>query len=222
MQQPNALFAEQDRDWLTLEDAYALQRSVAVRRARGERCVGYKVGCVSSAIQKQLGLDEPVRGYLWANERHESGACLDSARYVNLAIEGELALQLCRVPSSQMWEKELDCIERCLPALELHQVVFRGRVATSQELIAGNAMHAGFVVPSSEPDESSGYGSAYRSTAPRRNSGSKRMASPSRRSRWMNFQVGRWAHYVGWWLLWSKTVRSSRRTQSCSPGRLAD
>ncbi len=150
--QPNALFAERDRDWLRLEDAYALQRAVAaLRRARGERCVGYKVGCVSPAIQKQLGLRQPVRGYLWASERYQSGACLEPARYVHLAIEGELALQLCRVPSSRMLEENLfDCIERCFPVLELHQAVFRGRVPTSQELIAGNAMHAGFVVPTDE------------------------------------------------------------------------
>jgi 2-keto-4-pentenoate hydratase len=146
---PNALFAERDRDWLTLEDAYALQRAVAaLRRARGERCLGYKVGCVSPTIQKQLGLHQPVRGYLWASERHESGTCLKADRYVHLAIEGELALQLRHVPSSRMREEELlGCIERCFPVLELHQAVFRGPVPTSQELVAGNAMHAGFVVP---------------------------------------------------------------------------
>lgn len=149
---PNALFAERGTDWLTLEDAYAVQHAVArLRWARGERCVGYKVGCVSPVIQRQLGLHQPVRGYLWASERHESGSCLEPARYVHLAIEGELALQLCRVPSSRMREEELlDCIERCFPVLELHQAVFRGHVANSQELIAGNAMHAGFVAPTGE------------------------------------------------------------------------
>jgi 2-keto-4-pentenoate hydratase len=147
---PNALFAEHDRDWLTLEDAYALQRTVAaLRRARGERCLGYKVGCISPVIQKQLGLHQPVRGYLWASERHESGCGLEPARYVHLAIEGEMALQLRGVPSSRTREEEiLDCIERCFPVLELHQAIFRGNVPTCQELVAGNAMHAGFVMPS--------------------------------------------------------------------------
>ncbi len=150
--QPNALFAERDGDWLTLEEAYALQGAVAaLRRARGEHHVGYKVGCVSPAIRNQLGLDQPVRGCLWAGERHVSGACLEATRYVHLAIEGELALQLRRVPSSQMREEELcDCIEWCFPVLELHQAVFHGRVPTSQELVAGNAMHAGFVVPTGD------------------------------------------------------------------------
>jgi 2-keto-4-pentenoate hydratase len=150
--QPNALFAERDRDWLRLEDAYALQRAVAaLRRARGERCVGYKVGCVSPAIQKQFGLHQPVRGYLWASERHESGSCLEAAGYVHLAIEGELALQLRGTPSSRACEENLfECIERCFPVLELHNAVFRGPVPTIQELVAGNAMHAGFVVPPGE------------------------------------------------------------------------
>ena len=146
---PNALFAERDRDWVTMEDAYAVQRAVAaLRQARGERCVGYKVGCVSPAIQRQLGLHQPVRGYLWASERHESGTFLEHARYVHLAIEGELALQLRAAPSSGTRGQDLlDCIERWFPVLELHQAVFRGCIPTSQELVAGNAMHAGFVVP---------------------------------------------------------------------------
>jgi 2-keto-4-pentenoate hydratase len=146
---PNALFAEHDRDWLTLGDAYALQCAVAaLRRARGERGVGYKVGCISPVIQKQLGLHQPVRGYLWASEQHESGYCLEPARYVHLAIEGEMALQLRGVPSNRMPQEELfDSIKRCFPVLELHQAIFRGNVPTCQELVAGNAMHAGFVVP---------------------------------------------------------------------------
>ncbi len=149
---PNDIFAERGAGWLTLEDAYAVQHAVAkLRQARGEHCVGYKVGCVSPAIQRQLGLHEPVRGYLWASERHQSGTCLEPARYVLLAIEGELALQLRGAPCSRAREEELfDCIERCFPVLELHQAVFRGNVPTRQELVAGNAMHAGFVVPPGE------------------------------------------------------------------------
>jgi 2-keto-4-pentenoate hydratase len=123
--QPNAVFAGRGADWVTLDEAYALQGAVAaLRRARGERCVGYKVGCVSSAIQRQFGLHQPVRGYLWAGERHPSGTCLEPARYACLAIEGELALQLGRVPSSRACEEELfDCIERLRSANLLHSFV---------------------------------------------------------------------------------------------------
>jgi len=54
---PNEIFAERGANWLTLDDAYTIQRAVAeLRMARGERCIGYKLGCISTTIQRQLGL----------------------------------------------------------------------------------------------------------------------------------------------------------------------
>src|SRR2546425_75727 len=102
---PNEIFAERRKDWITLDDAYAVQRAVAeLRLKRGERCLGYKVGCLSAAIQNQLGLHEPVRGYLWQSEALLSGSHLpcespgsgQECRFVNLAIEGQIALRLIR------------------------------------------------------------------------------------------------------------------------------
>jgi 2-keto-4-pentenoate hydratase len=161
---PNEIFAERGTEWLTLDDAYMLQRAVAqLRVARGERCLGYKVGCLSSSIQEQLGLRQPVRGYLWQSEAIISGSRLiyqprgsgQRCRFVNLAIEGEIALRLGRdVPTETIIDHSIhDCVECWFPVVELHNAVFRGLRSTSQELVAGNAMHAGFVTPPS-PKES--------------------------------------------------------------------
>lgn len=154
---PNEIFAKRGTDWLTLDDAYAIQRAVAeLRRARGERCLGYKVGCTSAAIQKQFELRQPVRGTIWDSESHTSGCRLALTRFANLAIEGEVALRLSRdVPAILAAESYSDdylakCVECWFPVIELHNYVFRGEKPTSQELVAGNAMHAGFVAsPSS-------------------------------------------------------------------------
>jgi 2-keto-4-pentenoate hydratase len=156
---PNEIFAERGTDWLTLDDAYIIQRAVAdLRVARGERCIGYKVGCLSTPIQEQLGLHQPVRGYLWQTEvlvsgshvLYESRGDCRASRFVNLAIEGEIALRLGRDISPETAEESSisDCIQCWFPVIELHNAVFRGPTPTSQELVAGNAMHAGFVVPS--------------------------------------------------------------------------
>jgi 2-keto-4-pentenoate hydratase len=145
---PNALFAERGADWLTLADAYAIQHAVAVlRRARGERCRGYKAGCLSPVIQRQLGLDEPVRGYLWASEEHDDGCRLPCASYANLAVEGEIAIRLNRSLPKGFSEADevLEAVECWFPVIELHNYNFRGPRPTSQELVVGNAMHAGFV-----------------------------------------------------------------------------
>jgi 2-keto-4-pentenoate hydratase len=76
-------------------DAYALQMEVAkLRITRGEQLAGYKVGCVSEVMRKQLGIDRALFGHVWCSELHHSGAALDPAAYANLAIEGEFAVRL--------------------------------------------------------------------------------------------------------------------------------
>ena len=154
----NQIFAMLGTDWLSLEQAYKLQREVAeVRRARGELSRGYKVGCISPTIQKQFGLSSPVHGYLWNTETLNSGSRLvwgpagaEGRRFVALAIEGEIAVRLSRDVEPQISSDNLrGCVECWFPVIELHNYVFRGPSPTSQELVAGNAMHAGFVAPPS-------------------------------------------------------------------------
>lgn len=152
----NDIFAKLGTGWLTVEDAYEVQRVVAeLRRKRGEQCLGYKVGCISPIIQKQFGLNEPVRGYIWKTEALPSGSKLrwdskrqETRRFVNFAIEGEIGLRLARDISPGMHKNYLvDSVDAWFPVIELHNYVFRGPQPTSQELVAGNAMHAGFVAP---------------------------------------------------------------------------
>src|ERR1700722_7170222 len=70
---------------LTTAHAYALQAEIArLREQRGEKVIGYKVGCTSRPIQAQLGVKEPIFGRLWGTEWHPSGTHLSSARYANL------------------------------------------------------------------------------------------------------------------------------------------
>ena len=74
------MFAE--RLVLDVSQAYALQSAVAeLRRRRGERIIGYKVGCTSPTIRAQLGIDHCVSGRLYDSEQHPSGAVLSRTRY---------------------------------------------------------------------------------------------------------------------------------------------
>jgi 2-keto-4-pentenoate hydratase len=122
----------------SVEDAYALQFAVArLREARGEAIAGYKIGCVSAVMQKQLGLDRPVFGHVFASELHSNHATLDHRQYAGLAIEGEFAMRLGPAPA-------------LFPVIELHNYRFRNSPHTAQELIANNAIHAGVVLPAPE------------------------------------------------------------------------
>ena len=143
---PGSMFA--DGVTLSLEEAYRLQAAVAeLRCARGERIVGYKVGCTSSAIRKQLGIAHCVRGRLFDSEQNPSGVTLSRSSFDCLAIEGELAVELSRAPSAEDFHDDRfpGCVSRVFPVIELHNHVMRGESPSAGELIANNAIHAGVV-----------------------------------------------------------------------------
>ena len=144
--QPGTLFAE--GVVLDVAEAYELQSAVAeLRRDRGERIIGYKVGCTSPTIRAQLGIDHCVTGRLYELEQHPSGAVLSRKRYANLAIEGELAVELSREPIADDFSGVgvPACVARVVPVIELHNHVMRGVQPSAGELIAHNALHAGYV-----------------------------------------------------------------------------
>ena len=146
---PGSLFAE--GVVLNVAQGYELQSAVAQLRCdRGERIIGYKVGCTSPKIRAQLGINHCVTGRLYDSERHASGAVLSRTEYAKLAIEGELAVELSREPTESDFSGDdvPPCVARVLPVIELHNLVMRGEQPSAGELIANNAIHAGFVVGS--------------------------------------------------------------------------
>ncbi len=144
--QPGTLFAEELK--LCVIDAYRLQSAVAqMRIARGERTIGYKVGCTSPTIRKQLGIDHSITGRLYESECYPSRSVLSRQQFANLAIEGELAVELSRTPIPEDFNSSAipACVSRVFPVIELHNHVIRGESPSAGELIANNAIHAGFV-----------------------------------------------------------------------------
>ncbi len=135
---------------LTILEAYEIQSAVArLREQRGERVIGYKVGCTSKVVQRQLGIDQPIFGRLFSTDCFRSGAELSYASYANLAIEGELAVRLCGdLSTASLADEEcLAAIETVFPVIELHNYVLRSARPSCAELIVNNGMHAGFVLP---------------------------------------------------------------------------
>lgn len=144
---PGQLFSQPVH--VTADQAYALQTEVVrLRELRGEKVIGYKIGCTSKVIQRQLGFDQPIFGRLFATECFRSGARLSYASYANLAVEGELAVRLgkdlCGPNHSQ--EECQGAIAAVFPVIELHHYIIHEARSPGPELIASNAMHAGFLV----------------------------------------------------------------------------
>jgi 2-keto-4-pentenoate hydratase len=133
---------------LTPERAYALQGEVArLREERGERIIGYKIGCTSRAIQDQLGIGEPIFGRVFDTGRFPSASRLGHGRFANLAVEGELAIRLSQdLPGGPLSDEAyLGAIESVFPVIELHHYVLPEGRHPLAPLVVSGGIHAGFV-----------------------------------------------------------------------------
>ena len=75
--------------------AYQVQNALTVaRKAAGARGVGRKVGLTSTAVQRQLGVDQPDFGVLFDDMLVPSGAEVDSGRLIAPKAEAEIAFVL--------------------------------------------------------------------------------------------------------------------------------
>ena len=147
--QPGSIFGDPGFR-LSLDDAYLVQlEAVRLRSARGESVAGYKIGCVSTTVRKQLGTKHAVFGHVFLDEVKSSPARVAASDYCDLGVEGELAVRLSRSLTdlgSLRREPESFAAE-VVPVIELHNYVFRGGSPRAAEVVANNALHAGIVVP---------------------------------------------------------------------------
>jgi 2-keto-4-pentenoate hydratase len=135
------------------EQAYALQSEIVrLREDRGERVIGYKVGCISKTIQDQLGISEPIFGRIFDTGCFPAGSRLAHDRFAKLAIEGELAIRLARdLPLELVSDDEyLAAIGSIFPVIELHHYVLPEGGCALPALIASGGMHAGLVLATQE------------------------------------------------------------------------
>jgi 2-keto-4-pentenoate hydratase len=129
-------------------EAYELQEAVVrLRERRGERVIGYKIGCISPAIQAQLGADRPIFGRVFDTGCYPPGSRLSHARFADLAIEGELAIRLARdVSGSTLTDEDaIAAIGSVYPVIELHHYEWISTGGSLPTLIATSGMHAGLV-----------------------------------------------------------------------------
>jgi 2-keto-4-pentenoate hydratase len=133
---------------LTAKQAYALQGEVSrLREGRGERVIGYKVGCTSRVIQEQLGTDEPIFGRVFDSGCFPPGSRLSHARFAGLAVEGEIAIRLSRdIPCHPLPDEGYtEAIGSVFPVIELHHLVLPAGGRPLAALIASGGIHAGLV-----------------------------------------------------------------------------
>ncbi|MFJ8746577.1 2-keto-4-pentenoate hydratase [Embleya sp. NPDC127516] len=128
---------------------YAVQRhNVARWIAEGRRPVGYKIGLTSAAVQRQLGVDQPDFGTLFADMAYVDGAELPFTGLIRPRAEAEVALVLER--DLDLGRHTIADVLRAtafvLPALEIVDSRIADWDIALVDTIADNGSSAAFVL----------------------------------------------------------------------------
>jgi 2-keto-4-pentenoate hydratase len=105
-------------------EGYLVQRALHDLLLPGTGALaGYKIGCTSKVMQDYLNIPHPCGGGVFARGMHESGARLQSADYVRVGVECEIAVEMARdLPASEgpfTAEWVMEAIEAYFPAIEI-------------------------------------------------------------------------------------------------------
>lgn len=126
--------------------AYAVQRELTrARAAAGARIVGRKIGLTSPAVQRQLGVDRPDFGVLFADMAYTDGAKVPMGRLLQPRAEAEIAFVLGRdldAPGADVRA----AIAYAVPALEIVDSRVAGWDITFADTVADNASSGLFVL----------------------------------------------------------------------------
>ncbi|MFE5240372.1 MULTISPECIES: 2-keto-4-pentenoate hydratase [unclassified Streptomyces] len=142
------------RDLIGSDDvkaAYAVQELLTARRLEaGGRVTGRKIGLTSPAVQKQLGVDQPDFGVLFADMSVDDGGSVPVDGLLQPKVEAEIAFVL----GADLAEGPLDdaqiraAVAYAVPALEIVDSRIAGWDITFGDTVADNGSSALYVLGS--------------------------------------------------------------------------
>ena len=141
-----------------LTAGYNLQdRVAALQTARGAGpTIGWKVGSTTPAMQRLLGVPQPVAGRMFEASRIAPGAVIDFGRWRRPAVECEIAVRLARPIDAREGTPSIaevaDALDSVHPAIELVDDRYGDFVAAGAPLMASDHFfHAGLVLGDAVP-----------------------------------------------------------------------
>ena len=138
---------------MDMADAYAVQAAwMDLKRARGAKVAGYKIGLTSRAMQQAMNIDTPDYGVLLDEMAFENGANIPAADFLDPRIEAEFAFVMKKTLFGDVSvEDVIDATDYVVPALELISARSvrtdpeTGYTRNVYDTIADNAANAGFI-----------------------------------------------------------------------------
>jgi 2-keto-4-pentenoate hydratase len=133
----------------SLADAYRVQREyVAMRRARGERVIGKKLGATGKAIQQALQIQEPVFAFLFDAFVFPENEPLTFANFFQPRLEPELAFVMKdRLAGPGVTVDDvLRATEGVRPAFEIPDCALTSWQIPIADLVAANGFGRGIVL----------------------------------------------------------------------------
>ena len=134
-----------------VDTAYAVQETNTVRAlAEGRRLVGRKIGLTSVAVQKQLGVDSPDFGMLFADMAFGDGEAIPAGLLIQPKVEAEIALVLKADLNKEKhtYADIISATDYALPAIEVVDSRIENWKISLIDTVADNASSAAFVLGS--------------------------------------------------------------------------
>lgn len=133
-------------DW---EDAYAIQEAIKQRKiARGCRIIGYKAGLTSHAKMQQMGVSNPVFGFLADYFSVPEGSAVKLSELIHPKVEPEIAFvtkTALKGPGCHIGTV-LAATDFVMPAIEIIDSRYRDFKFDLKSVIADNCSSSRFVV----------------------------------------------------------------------------
>ena len=131
-----------DYPGMTVEEAYQVQEElVAIKLEQGHRVVGPKMGLTSQAKMKQMGVEDPIYGYVFDYMLIPEGGTLSMSDVIHPKVEVEIAFVMGKdvegpgVTAAQI----LAATEYVIPALEIIDSRYENFKFTLADVVADNA-----------------------------------------------------------------------------------
>ena len=131
--------------------AYAVQEANTQRAlAEGRRLVGRKIGLTSVAVQKQLGVDSPDFGMLFADMSYGDGEAIPAGLLIQPKVEAEIALIINKdlTQEKHTYADIISATEYALPAVEVVDSRIENWKISLIDTVADNASSAAYVLGS--------------------------------------------------------------------------